>query len=141
MCQDVLHCDTVLVVHHTDCGAHAALFHPASADEHAAAKADELLGTQTGGEPTHARAGRECLSKHPGVSFAAGRGGPRHRGGGAADRHRCGDGARASPCCDWQVGCCRAGINMRPIYGLDASVRDDVAALRRCDRIKPSTGA
>jgi hypothetical protein len=30
---------------------------------------------------------------------------------------------------------------MRPIYGLDASVWDDVAALRRCDRIKPSTGA
>jgi len=49
VCQDVLSCNTVLVIHHTDCGAHAALFHPASLLEHAKAKADELLGTQTGG--------------------------------------------------------------------------------------------
>ena len=29
---------------------------------------------------------------------------------------------------------------MHPIYGLDSSVREDVAALRRSDRVKPSTG-
>lgn len=50
MCQEVLGCDTVLVIHHTDCGAHAALFNPAAAAEHAKAKADQLLGAETGGE-------------------------------------------------------------------------------------------
>jgi hypothetical protein len=49
VCQDVLSCDTVLVIHHTDCGAHAALFHTSSVAEHAKSKADELLGTHTGG--------------------------------------------------------------------------------------------
>ncbi|KAL4428486.1 hypothetical protein ABPG75_002575 [Micractinium tetrahymenae] len=38
VCQDVLDCNTILVIHHTDCGAHAALFHPTSAGEHLMSK-------------------------------------------------------------------------------------------------------
>lgn len=33
-----------------------------------------------------------------------------------------------------------AGIDMHPIYGLDASVREDVQKLRGSDKIKASTG-
>lgn len=56
VCQDVLQCDTVLVIHHTDCGAHAALYHPTAVAEHAKAKADQALGTHLGGEPGAAAA-------------------------------------------------------------------------------------
>ncbi|KAL4439190.1 hypothetical protein ABPG77_004092 [Micractinium sp. CCAP 211/92] len=38
VCQDVLSCNTILVIHHTDCGAHAALFHLTSAGEHLKSK-------------------------------------------------------------------------------------------------------
>ena len=51
-------CDTVLVIHHSDCGAHAALFHPSAVAEQAKAKADELLGTHTGGGWAQGRGGK-----------------------------------------------------------------------------------
>jgi hypothetical protein len=45
----------VFVIHHTDCGGHAALYHPASLLEHAKAKAKEVLGVGQGGASSHAR--------------------------------------------------------------------------------------
>ena len=49
VCQDVLGCDTVLVIHHTDCGGQAALFHPATLLEHGKHLAKEKLGIRPGG--------------------------------------------------------------------------------------------
>ncbi|KAI7841095.1 hypothetical protein COHA_005321 [Chlorella ohadii] len=53
VCQDVLSCNTIFVIHHTDCGAHAALYHPSAVVEHAKAKIDEALGTNLGGINMH----------------------------------------------------------------------------------------
>lgn len=44
------HQPTQQVIHHTDCGGHAALYHPATLIEHAKAKAKELLGVGEGGK-------------------------------------------------------------------------------------------
>ena len=49
ICQDMLGCEAVLVVHHTDCGAQHAPLHPAALLEHAKAKAAEVLGVGPGG--------------------------------------------------------------------------------------------
>ncbi|GAB4814315.1 hypothetical protein N2152v2_001361 [Parachlorella kessleri] len=53
VCQDVLGCDKIYVIHHTDCGGHAALYHPASFLEHAKYKAKEVLGVGEGGINMH----------------------------------------------------------------------------------------
>jgi len=49
ICQDMLECDTILCIHHTDCGGQHAVFHPAALAEHVKAKAQELLGLGPGG--------------------------------------------------------------------------------------------
>lgn len=73
MCQHVLDCNVILVIHHTDCGAHAALYNPTAVAEHAKAKADELLGTHLGGEHAagHCLLGlRLGLEMPPGASIS-----------------------------------------------------------------------
>lgn len=49
ICQDMLGCDTVLVIHHTDCGGQHAVFHPATLAEHAKHLAKEVLNVGEGG--------------------------------------------------------------------------------------------
>lgn len=49
ICQDMLDCDTVLVIHHTDCGGQHAVFHPAALAEHAKHIAKEMLDVGPGG--------------------------------------------------------------------------------------------
>jgi len=79
VCQDLLKCDTVLVVHHTDCGGQHALTNLVLVMEHAKAKIGHALGKDTG------------------------------------------------------------GTDMHPIVGLEESVRQDVDALRKNEKIKRST--
>ena len=49
ICQDMLGCDTVLVIHHTDCGGQHAVFHPAALAEHAKHVAKEVFDLGPGG--------------------------------------------------------------------------------------------
>lgn len=47
--QDVMGCDTVLLIHHTDCGGQAAVFHPSTLAEHAKHVAAAAVGLGPGG--------------------------------------------------------------------------------------------
>jgi carbonic anhydrase len=49
ICQDMLECNTVLVIHHTDCGGQHAVFHPAAVVEHAKHLAKHVLDVGEGG--------------------------------------------------------------------------------------------
>ena len=55
ICQDMLGCDTVLVIHHTDCGGQHASWHPAALLEHAKHLAKEVAGVGEGGINMQAR--------------------------------------------------------------------------------------
>lgn len=86
------------IIHHTDCGAHAALYNPTAVAEHAKAKADQTLGTDLGGQ----------LGK----------------GGGTHGRRAASSSATYCPASLIpRLPLLAAGIDMHPIYGLDASVR------------------
>lgn len=50
ICQDLLHCDTVFIIHHTDCGGQNVLFCAQAVGEHVKHKAKEVLGLDTEGD-------------------------------------------------------------------------------------------
>ena len=49
ICQDMLGCDTVLIIHHTDCGGQHAAYHPAALLEHGKYLSKETFGVGEGG--------------------------------------------------------------------------------------------